>query len=80
MELGNYKVKDHMIDDFNSRFSNYGDDLKDFIFDFKSKKEVWNEMSYRIEFYNTKSTFKDSITKSVPVEKVSWFENYFIKI
>lgn len=80
MQLGNYKVKDHMIDDFNSRFSDYGDDLKDFVFDFKSKKEVWNEISYRIEFHNTKSTFKDGIAKSVAVEKASWFENFFTKI
>lgn len=80
MVLGKYRVKDSHLLDFNSRFSDYGDDLKNFVFDFKSKKEEVFKVTYRIEFYDQKSSFNDAITKSVSIEKQNWFEDFFERI
>lgn len=80
MVLGKYRVKDSHLTDFNSRFLDYGEDLKNFVFDFKSKKTGSFEVTYRIEFYDQQSSFTDAITKSVSIEKQTWFENFFEKI
>ncbi|WP_373071172.1 hypothetical protein [Sulfurimonas sp.] len=80
MVLGEYKVRGSHLVDFNNKFFNYGEDLKNFVFDFKSKNVGSTEITYIIEFYDGKSSFKDAITKSVSLKKQNWFEDFFEKI
>lgn len=80
MILGEYKVKKSHLFDFNSRFFDYGEDLKNYIFDFQGKDIGTYEVTYKIKFYDKNSNFKDGITKSVVIEKQNWFENFFEKI
>ncbi len=80
MVLGKYKVKNSHLNEFNSRYSDYGKDLKDIVFDFKSKKINNDKVTYRIEFAKEDLTFQDAITKDVSQENQSWFENFFEKL
>lgn len=78
--LGKYKVKASHLNEFNSRFSDYGEDLKDIIFDFKNKKNDKYKVTYRIEFAKKDFTFQDAITKDISKENQNFFENFFEKI
>lgn len=77
LKLGKFRVKRDKIELFNDIFLDYGDDLVDMLFYFKSIDKKSDSAIFKILFYNNKTGFKDSISKEISTDKLESFEDLF---